>query len=270
MFDNSRSAVEYNDSVAAEINKLAEPLFKNFNITTFAHIKIFKDSLFHVTNNQQWLAFYCANKLFDSAHYQHEINNLSNHYFVLRNDKASLVKAMHNYAVWHGLCIYKKYDDYVEMWNFATTKENVEIYNFYLNNMHYLERFIVYFKNQAKDIIEQPKEKILLKRKQELILDNHSLSMSEAKRDFLIETKLKKLQFYGLKVNISKREIECLHLLAKGKMLKEIALILNISTRTIETHLNQLKVKLGCYYKNELVNFYDKNLKSYFISELEN
>ncbi|MFC3908421.1 LuxR C-terminal-related transcriptional regulator [Legionella dresdenensis] len=48
------------------------------------------------------------------------------------------------------------------------------------------------------------------------------------------------------KVSFSRREMDCIHLLLKGKRIKEIAYDLNLSPRTVETYINQLKEKLGC------------------------
>jgi len=268
MANNSDYAIEYNRSVAPIISELLNPLFKNFNITTFAHAKIYPQTIFHVTNNQAWFESYCTDALFNSDHYQQEINNLTHdEHFVLRNNQVSCLKSMHRYGLWHALSIYKRYENYIEMWNFATVKENSGIYNFYLNDKEFLDRYITYFKNKAKDIIEPFNKKILFIRKKELVLNNISISTFPEKKHFLDETYLKELNLNGAKINISKREIQCLHLLSQGKSLKEIALTLDISPRTVETYLNQSKFKTKCLFKQDLIKCYNTNFRSYFLSE---
>jgi DNA-binding CsgD family transcriptional regulator len=58
------------------------------------------------------------------------------------------------------------------------------------------------------------------------------------------------------KVNyqLTSRQIECLYFLAKGMTAKQIGRELNISQRTIEHYLENLKNKLGCHSKYDLIN----------------
>ena len=53
-------------------------------------------------------------------------------------------------------------------------------------------------------------------------------------------------------IKFTNRELDCAKLLIKGCRIKEIASIYNLSPRTVETHLNNLKIKLGCRDKVEL------------------
>jgi DNA-binding CsgD family transcriptional regulator len=54
-------------------------------------------------------------------------------------------------------------------------------------------------------------------------------------------------------IKISLREGDCLFFLLRGKTAKEIGRLLNISHRTVEAHVEHLKVKLGCKNKSELI-----------------
>jgi DNA-binding CsgD family transcriptional regulator len=53
---------------------------------------------------------------------------------------------------------------------------------------------------------------------------------------------------------LSSRQSECLHYLVRGMTAKQIAQTLNLSHRTVEFYLDNLKVKLQCKTKAELVN----------------
>src|SRR3989338_8040869 len=59
--------------------------------------------------------------------------------------------------------------------------------------------------------------------------------------------KTKKLghQFGSLYLTV--REYECVDYLIRGKTAEEIAIILNISKRTVETHVQNIKRKMNCY-----------------------
>jgi DNA-binding CsgD family transcriptional regulator len=62
---------------------------------------------------------------------------------------------------------------------------------------------------------------------------------------------------------LSKREIQCIELLAKGKTMKEAAAKLYLSPRTVETYLTKAKTKLGCFASKQLVDlFWDTDLSS--------
>jgi len=49
------------------------------------------------------------------------------------------------------------------------------------------------------------------------------------------------------KTFLTKKEIECICWLIKGKSADETSKMLNVSRRTVETHLNNVKRKLNCY-----------------------
>ena len=55
--------------------------------------------------------------------------------------------------------------------------------------------------------------------------------------------------------NLSSRQREVIQLLAEGHSAKEIAVILNISTRTVEYHKQQMMVDLGIKTSAELVRY---------------
>ncbi len=77
---------------------------------------------------------------------------------------------------------------------------------------------------------------------------------------------------------LSQRQEECLFFLIRGKTTKQIANILNLSSRTIEDHIEKMKHKLDCFSKYQLIDkainsdffyyvpktLFEKNLKELF------
>lgn len=55
---------------------------------------------------------------------------------------------------------------------------------------------------------------------------------------------------------LSQQQSKCLNLLARGKSTKAIALELHISPRTVESHLLNIRNKLGCGSSKELIARY--------------
>jgi DNA-binding NarL/FixJ family response regulator len=60
-------------------------------------------------------------------------------------------------------------------------------------------------------------------------------------------------------LGLTGREREVLQLLAEGKILKEIAAILNISSRTVEFHKNNIVAKTGLHTNAELARYAARN-----------
>lgn len=75
----------------------------------------------------------------------------------------------------------------------------------------------------------------------------------------LSKVNTKKNQIFALGKNIdniklSARQKQCLFFLVYGKSAKAIAKILKISPRTVEVHIDILKIKFSCHTKNELID----------------
>ncbi|MFN3234583.1 MAG: LuxR C-terminal-related transcriptional regulator [Gammaproteobacteria bacterium] len=58
---------------------------------------------------------------------------------------------------------------------------------------------------------------------------------------------------------LTKREMECFYYILRGYTAKSIATKLNLSVRTVECHLNNVKSKLGCRCKSELIDFAEEH-----------
>lgn len=62
-------------------------------------------------------------------------------------------------------------------------------------------------------------------------------------------------------LGLTKRESQCFYYLLRGKSAKEIAKILNIVNRTVESHTRNIKSKLGVHTRSQLYDFaFDKRL----------
>jgi DNA-binding CsgD family transcriptional regulator len=62
-------------------------------------------------------------------------------------------------------------------------------------------------------------------------------------------------------VMLSRREVECVEYLVRGKSLKGIGKILGLSHRTVEFYLDNIKTKLSIHSKEELI---DKAIGSWY------
>ena len=89
-------------------------------------------------------------------------------------------------------------------------------------------------------------------------LKNHTLLQSI----FLLHENDKKLrsgmpeqgyEIVGNIGNLTKREFECLFFMLRGKSAKETAKILSIAPRTIEKHIEHIKLKLNCHRRSDII-----------------
>lgn len=71
----------------------------------------------------------------------------------------------------------------------------------------------------------------------------------------------------GEKVRLSRRQQECLFFLVRGKTAKEIGRILSLSHRTVEYYFDEIKNKLGCQSRREVIAkmLSDEGIKKYFL-----
>lgn len=72
-------------------------------------------------------------------------------------------------------------------------------------------------------------------KKNELLLDRHWLQDITQKN-----------------IDLTQREVECINWMIKGKSAAEIAILLKLSRRTIESHINNIKYKTQCYKQFQL------------------
>ncbi len=70
---------------------------------------------------------------------------------------------------------------------------------------------------------------------------------------FLLDPLVKQSVPSGFANKLSRRQIECLVFLIKGRTFKQIAQELDLSSRTIEHYIQTLKTKLSVYSRSELI-----------------
>jgi RNA polymerase sigma factor (sigma-70 family) len=74
----------------------------------------------------------------------------------------------------------------------------------------------------------------------------------------LVEDYMRQIQQRGLQDSyelLTERERETLQLLAEGKTNKEVAVILNVSVSTVETHRYNIMAKLGLHSSVDIVRY---------------
>lgn len=152
---------------------------------------------------------------------------------------------------------------------FATKSSDPKYLNTYFNNQDLLNHFILYFRSKTNSLLANAKKDILVteqlvKKDEGNIMENvlGETALVASKEQFLQEIQLTHYPLNTLSgkvVNVPRAEYNCLKLLATGRSAKEIGMILNISSRTVETNFQNAKLRLGCYTRKNLLDIMDKN-----------
>lgn len=155
----------------------------------------------------------------------------------------------------HGFSIVRKQKDFFDAFFFSSPLPHHHAINFYLNQLPRLKDFLEYFQNKAARLIHISAEnKIILPDKMlPQIWNNTHYEEIVTQKSFADEKKIK----------LTKREQEVLMYFCKGYTIKELASLLNLSPRTIEMHLKNLKDKFQIKKKSVLIRYLNQQTDLY-------
>lgn len=155
--------------------------------------------------------------------------------------------------IYHRLYLTKRGQDFYVTCGFGVTKDTKSVINFHMNAVKYLERFIEYFEIHASDLIYEHSQNYKFKIQNyhsRIIQDHYDFDFSFLKKtEDSVDSRINN----NILVLISPREKKCLELMALGYTMKNAARKLEISPRTVEQHIRNVKDKLGLSTKNQLV-----------------
>ncbi|MBL0941449.1 MAG: helix-turn-helix transcriptional regulator [Alphaproteobacteria bacterium] len=262
--------IHYNERIVSSLESLCTPLFNNFPITHFSYARGFPDGRFLLLSpSKNWQERWITTiPTIEGGNFQKEIwqapldkfssyiwYNIIGSHFLNQHDPMAVIN--HEFRLSSMLDIFLRSENHVEVWSFGTKLEHMEASQLF---QHYTDLFIyfcIYFKEKASSLINALNsaqhatfgEKVDLYTKRE-VLDDQKINK------FLEEIQIKKLSFgvASEKCMITRQEVRCLAHLATGKSIKEVALLIRISPRTVESYIENLKNKTGCSRTTELIN----------------
>jgi len=233
-----------------------------YGITSFGFTRIYNDcSRFVLSNRPDWVC-HCYNKgyVYDTRLNKHPSCYQSGIYLWDAWDPSNVEHervgqdAGQNFNIGRGLTILEKKENWIDKFEFASTPDNYSINNFYMNNLDFLNNFIQSFKEHLNVLIMQA-----INTRGIVPLSNH-IDIYQDYPDTRITNKLSIIpntpgvSNKNSQPRLTARELECIHWLIRGKTVPEIGVILNISKRTAEDYIANVKDKLGCYTLFQLGN----------------
>jgi DNA-binding CsgD family transcriptional regulator len=271
---NNQSAFEYNKQKLPDLQKICAPLFTSTPIKFFRYMRIFDNGDYiSLGSNIDYMKYYLQNiHNLGSTFHSIVAQANSNNYFYLWKDYDQLPKtdkvfsALLHHNIWHGCSVYKRQNNFVHSWNFATEPRDICLNTFYINNIPLLEHFICYFNIHVKTLINNSNKIVIAKFAEWVpygdIANQETIFAKEEMEKFLTFTVVKKAilcKNSNIEIHLSTREADCLHYLSLGNSIKEVANNLNLSPRTVESYVNNIKNKTGYYTRSQLVtNFLKK------------
>jgi DNA-binding CsgD family transcriptional regulator len=263
------TALDFNEMISERIDSIGASFFQKLGITHFGYIKIFKNgTMFRMANNKEWTKEFFKREYYNDAAF-YNMKNVSKEkrrLSLLTGEPQGehLISLCTNFNIWNALVVYEKFNDYGELWFFGTSAQNTEAINFYINNEIILKKFTLYFKDKFSDELNNINDGNIIYSDIKL-LDNNVQEQKNI-NDFFNEIKI---NYYKItdELSISKKEFKYLSYLIQGKTAKEIARLTDVSFRTVEFHLNNVKQKANCKKKSHLFEFLLNNKT--FISLLD-
>ncbi len=235
-----------------KIKKICEPL-QHIGISTYAYYSIKHDGSFVILSNYpKQLEFFYGEKLYLTCPYlKHpRLYRSGVDLIPLTPHEEHLETSKRVYQIDHLLLMIQQVGGGME--GFFYTKENlgVEDARIFLPKLALLRRFNSYFKREARGLIEAA------------FADGYNLSKVRGRCFFERESHLplssdhdETERFLKQVCALSQQEESCLNLFQQGHSAQSTAALMGISQRTVEHYFENIKNKLGCATKGELLNW---------------
>jgi DNA-binding CsgD family transcriptional regulator len=241
-------------------------VIENFNdklpIKYYSYAKLFSDGTrIYLSNLQQWLEHFFTNYSDDgltSAHYSHYSN-----FYLICDNHFSFYKKMYDFDLSNILLIAERHKDYTEIHFFATSsKESNAIQSSYFEFKEVFRRFTLYFRENAYKIIEKAlPDRLILPPANPKLTQTLAYELGQQQEKTFLHQKLINnlnvkgypIVYRGISSHLTQREYECLIKFMQGLTGKEIARNLNISHRTVEHHISNVREKTQISTKAEII-----------------
>ncbi len=267
-------AFQYASDKQSLIEMLCSDLFSNTKIKSFGYLRFLKNGRYlYLGTRLDFIAFYMQNVHNTQIELGNRINYTllnQNHYSLWPTVQSDyFMEALYNHNMWNGFCIFKRREQYIEAWAFASDRNFDSLSDYYCKHLELMKSFIDDFSIFLEQIfLKESKDNLAIMKDYEVGKDYHIgeeeitinykinkeridqfMKLTEPKRKIAIVTD--RGEEY-----LTKSELFCMNKLMKGLNTKEIAKLIPRSYRTIEKHIENIKKKLECRSIYNLKNTY--------------
>ncbi|MBA3537577.1 MAG: helix-turn-helix transcriptional regulator [Tatlockia sp.] len=237
-------------------------LIRPFGIHHFTYLKQYQNGKrISLSNKPSWIADYYNLDLYKSSLFEKPFEGTKSSFDLWFSDY-DLDVYRHGklyYNTMHSISIVEYQSCSYETWLFATTPDNAQAIHYLSNNREILYHFILYLKDEGRAIFKSAEKSAIVI--PETGWESPCLSwpqdadycnkFEKEKAAFFAKTPIHRFT-YDNNLSFSHREMVCIYHLLNFKTAAETAKIMNISPRTVESYLDNIKNKLGCSTRGEV------------------
>lgn len=249
-------------SISSDVQQLVKPLYESLNISYFGQTRMFRDGtvtalLSNVSLGEHWVEHkYALPGSDEKGIFIEKGFYLASQLGKLYTDKQQMA-LREKFNIDHALFYIQKFEKYDDVIMIAAEPSNYNIINQYINNIDFLKNFISYYYENASKLLEIADETRISIPKS-LITDK--TLVTETFKMPTSNLNITNFTYYNRHaIYLTKREKECAYWLIHGKSAEEIGIILEISKRTVERYIDNIKLKLNCSKLTQIVYLILKN-----------
>ena len=265
--ENNKTSLTYFKNVEPVLKDDIELLKSHLGISGFGYLKMFFDNKYFFASSDSKLTDDFVRHANNTVIFCDKALPICKGYNAIVWPKATEHHSMDLYKKnnhWNGISLFKRNKNHIDLYWFASSLDDSLASDFYLDNSKLLISFVQYWRNKTRNIsdFETPKELATFVDGVDFSNIDKIASAQKAEKDRIkkFSELMRKggvnLQTSSGNVHLTAKESECLDLLSKGNTGKEVAMHLNISHRTVEVHINNVRNKTGSLYKSDLVKLY--------------
>lgn len=235
----------------ATVKRLCQPLADYLRIVNFCYLRIYEDGrVVHLTNCMNLCDFFYEDKCYVSHPYfrKPSLFEAGVTLIPLAVDDCLRKKSQDLFKTDQMCMILKKCEDFAEVSIFAPENLAQQDCNILMNRLHLLDKFATYFRREAQTLINDSLEVCAnVKNDIKELFDATDPGIPLYRND------LKEQAFLKTILPLTPREKACLQLFKTGHSAQATGAKLKISQRTVEHHFENIKMKLGCHSKWDLL-----------------
>lgn len=236
------------------VRDICKPLFDSTDISYFHHAELYDCAKISIlTTHAEFHEHFWKHRYEKELFKQYYVG-------IFFNEPAAIpiLRDGLQFGIDHILMIIVRHSNHYETFGFGTRPGNDAIVNFYLNHMDVLKKFTIYFREKGGDLIKAAQKNLLPVEGYSIREMKDFRKAEKAECYFNIKPKKIIIQTESAEVLVTAREFEILKLIAMGYSGKEIANTLHVVLKTVETHVSNIKRKLGCMRRSDLVKYFLK------------
>ena len=237
-----------------DMQEFCKELLKKYDLNGFRQVRLYDEgSRFELTTHASWtqhfmeLGYFNYSRLDRNGTCYHSgyclwdawNKDTPAHEIVIRD-------AIVNYDGGRGFSILRRSQEWVDKFEFSTSTNNHKANEMFLSNIEALDRFVDEFLQKMAPWIKRAH--------QSRDFLPFAIDASEEYADTFLPAQILKAvsptitpqQNSFENASLTKRELECIYWLSLGKTTPEIAMILNVSARTVEKFIIAIKEKFNC------------------------